>query len=104
MSFAHHHEDYERNSELVNELRKRFDAEREGSAQREFPEGRLSGDDDGSITFKIGADPEKNVVAIEFSKATLWVAMPPQQAVDLAQQLIRYARSISKEPIKVVIH
>lgn len=100
MSFAHHHEDYERQSELL----KRFNEEREGSAQREFPEGRLSGDDDGSLTFKIGADPEKGVVAIEFSKPSHWVAMSPKQAVEVAQQLIRYARSISKEPIRVVIN
>lgn len=100
MSCAHHHEDYERQSELL----KRFQEELDGTAQREFPEGRLSGDDDGSITFKIGSDAEKNVVAIEFSKPLHWVAMPPQQAVDLAQQLIRHARSIATEPLKVVIH
>src|SRR5688572_6486095 len=96
----HHHEDFERQSELL----KRFQQERDGTAQREFPEGRLSGYDDGSLTFKIGADAEKNVVAIEFSKPAHWVAMPPQQAVDLAQQLIRHARSIAKEPIRIALH
>lgn len=100
MSCAHHHEDYERQSELL----KRFQEERDGTAQREFPEGRLSGDDDGSITFKIGVDPDKNVVAMEFSKPTHWVAMPPQQAVELAQQLIRHARAISKEPLRVILN
>ena len=99
MSCAHHHEDYERQLELL----KRFRDEQQGTAPREFPEGRLSGDDDGSITFKIGDDPEKNVVAIEFSKPVHWVAMPPQQAIELAQQLIRHARSIAKEPLRVVL-
>ena len=100
MSFPHHHEDYEQQSELL----KRFREEQEGTAKREFPEGRLSGDDDGSITFKIGADPNKNVVAIEFSKPTHWVAMQPKQAIELAQALIQHARKISKEPLRVSIN
>src|SRR5687768_3107867 len=100
MSFPHHGEEFEEQSELL----KRFQEERDGKAQREFPEGRLSGDDDGSLTFKIGADAEKGVVAIEYSKPTVWVAMPPQQAVELAQLLIKHARSISKEPLRVVLN
>lgn len=99
MSFPHHSEPYEQ-----SELLKRFQEEREGKSQREFPEGRLSGDDDGSLTFKVGSDPEKGIVAIEFSKPTLWVAAGPQQAVELAQLLIRHARAISKEPLRVVLN
>lgn len=99
MSFPHHGEEFEHQSELL----KRFQAEREGKSQREFPEGRLSGDDDGSITFKIGADADKGVVAIEYSKPVGWVAMSPQQAVEFAQSLIKHARSIAKEPLRVVI-
>lgn len=100
MSMPHHHGDYEHQSELL----KRFQEEREGKAQREFPQGRLSGDDDGSLTFKIGADAEKGVVAIEYSKPTMWVAMPPQEAINLAQALIKHARSIAKEPLRIAIN
>ena len=100
MSMPHHHGDYERQSELM----KRFQAERDGTAQREFPQGRLSGDDDGSLTFKIGADPEKGIVAIEYSKPTAWVAMPPQQAIELAQALIKHARSIATSPLTINLH
>lgn len=100
MSHSHHGEDFERQSELL----KRFQEERDGKAQREFPQGRISGDDDGSITFKIGADSDKGVVAIEYSKPVTWVAMPPQEAIELAQMLIKHARSIAKEPLRVVIH
>lgn len=103
MSFPHHHEDYEAQRQQ-SELLKRFQQERNGEAKREWPEGRVSGDDDGSLTFKIGADPDKELVAIEFSKETLWVAMGPQQAIDLAQQLIKHARSIAKEPLRVVLN
>ena len=100
MSFPHHGEQFEHQSELL----KRFREERDGRAQREFPRGRISGDDDGSLTFKIGADADKGVIAIEFSKPVVWVAMPPQQAVELAQLLIQHARSITKEPLQIILH
>lgn len=103
MSFPHSQHEYEDQERLIA-LEKRFQEEREGKAMREFPEGRLSGDDDGSITFKIGADEEKYVVAIEYSKPVHWVAMPPQQAMEFAQLLIKRARSIAKEPLRIYIN
>lgn len=111
MSFEHHGERQPMNPELRklfedkrDQLLDRFESERRGEAQRQFPNGRLSGDDDGQLTFKIGADREKNVVAIEYSTPTVWMAMSPQQAVELAQILIKHARSIATEPITMVIH
>lgn len=111
MSFQHHGERESMNPELrkllddqQSELLKRFEEERLGTAKREFPEGRICDDDDGSITFKIGADPDKNVVVLEFSKPTAWVGMQPQQAIELAQMLIKHARSIAKEPMTIRLH
>lgn len=77
MSFPHSRQEYD---DLNNEseLLKRFKAQQEGKAPRQFPEGRLSGDDDGDITFKVGGDPAKNIVAIEYAKPVTWVAMPPR--------------------------
>lgn len=115
MSFQHHGEQTPLSPELrklfgdqinekVDELAKRFDDERAGTAQREYPDGRISADDDGSLTFKIGADPDKDVVVIEYSKPTAWVGMHPQQAIELAQALIKHARSIAKEPLTMCLH
>lgn len=110
MSFPHHSNEHQSGEQLrklfreQQQLTDRFNEERSGSARREFPEGRLSADDDGSLTFKIGADQDRRVVAIEFSKPTGWIAMNPQQAVELAQSLIKHARSISKEPLRVVLN
>lgn len=100
MTFPHH------NSEtfIQSDLMKRFLEERAGTARREFPEGRISGDDDGLIVFTVSADPEKEVVKIEFSKPMVWAAMSPQQAVEFAQLLIKRARSISKGDLLVVLH
>lgn len=115
MSFQHHGEREPMSPELqklfadqrtekVGELLKRFDDERAGTAKREYTDGRISADDDGSLTFKIGADAEKNVIVIEYSKPTVWVGMQPQQAIELAQMLIKHARSIAKEPLVMQLH
>ncbi len=112
MSFPHHGDEAHPMSQELrklfqsqqSELVKRFESERAGTAKREFPEGRLGAGDDGSLTFKIGADVSRGVVAIEYSKPTAWVAMNPQQAVELAQALIKHARSIAKEPLRLVVN
>lgn len=102
MSFPHSRQEYE-DQFGQSELLKRFKEQKDGLAQRKFPEGRLSGDDDGDITFKIGGDLDRNIVAIEYAKPVTWVAMPPQQAIELAQMLIKHARAVSKKPLRVVI-
>ncbi len=108
MSFQHHGQGDPEFARLFgdnqNELLKRFADQRAGKAKREYPDGRISADDDGSLTFKIGADADKGVIVIEYSKPTAWVGMQPQQAIELAQALIRHARSIAKEPLKMVLH
>lgn len=85
---------------LINQ----FHNMKEGRAARQWPDGRLSGDDDGEIVFKVGSDPEKVLVRIEFPKPTEWLAMPPQDAIKMAQLLIQHARAISKEPIRISLH
>ena len=108
MSFQHHGQgDPEFNrlfGENQNELLKRFDDERLGTAKREFPDGRIAADDDGALTFKIGADADKGVIVIEYSKPTVWVGMQPQQAIELAQALIKHARHIATEPLVIQLH
>lgn len=84
-------------------LVKRFQEQREGTAKREFPQGRLGGDDDGSVTFVVSSDREKQVVRLDYAVPVKWVGMSPRQAIELAQLLIQHAREISKEPIPVVL-
>lgn len=101
MSFPHHGE---RDEFAESELMKRFRDQRHGTAKREWPEGRVSGDDEGSLVFIVSADPETNLVKVDFGKLTDWIAMSPQQAVEIAQSLIKQARSISKEPLRITIN
>jgi hypothetical protein len=106
MSFNHHGlagEPREPNPEIAK-LMQRFQQERDGTAQREFPDGRLSGEDDGAVTWMIGSDPEKELVRVEFGVQTQWVAMSPQQAMNIAQSLIKHARAVTKKPISIELH
>ena len=50
----------------------------------------------------IAADVAKGAVVLAFPKPTEWVAMEPEQAVLIAQNLIKQARAI--KPVTVVIH
>lgn len=85
-------------------LAERFKEQHNGTANREFPDGRLSGEDDGSLAFIVSSDPDTQVVKLDFAKPVTWVGMPPAQAVQLAQLLIRHARGISREPLTITLH
>lgn len=98
MSMPHHGERDE------SELMKLFRQQQDGTVKREWPEGRVGPTDDGQIVFMASADPETNLVKLDFGKPVAWVAMSPQQAVEIAQSLIKQARSISKEPIRIAIN
>ncbi len=78
--------------------------QKDRTRQRQWPEGRLNGDDDGELAFAIGPDETGTLVMLDFGKPVTWTAMPPQQAVELAQLLIRHARAIAKEPLRVILH
>lgn len=106
MSLAHHGGE----SGVIEKLRQELDAahrlcdQYQGQAKRQYPHGRVSADDDGELAFRIAADAEKQIVIVDFGKPVDWIGFPPQQAIELAQMLIRKARDISREPLTVVLH
>ena len=108
MSFQHHNEGMSENMRKLFEdekaARERFQEQVEGRAKRTWSEGRVGPADDGDLAFAIGTHPEKELVVLDFGKSVEWIAMPPQQAIELAQSLIKHARSISKEPLKIQLY
>lgn len=108
MSFQHHSEGMSDNLRKLFEdeksARERLQAQIDGRAKREWGDGRLGPADDGDLAFAIGSHPEKELVCIDFGKPVEWVAMPPQQAIELAQSLIKHARAIAKVPLKIQLH
>lgn len=59
--------------------------------QGEFPEGRLNANDQGSVAVMVGH--ERGKVVMQLPHPTAWIGFTPQQALDIAETLIRHARS-----------
>jgi len=91
MASAHHGaEEIRRQKELMA----MFANQVAGKAQRKWPEGRIAAEDDGELAIIIAADPVKNVVQFEFGKPVAWLAMPPEQAKQLGELMIRRANEL----------
>lgn len=56
----------------------------------EFPNGKLDKSDEGALACAVGH--EKGVVKLLFPKPVAWIGFTPEQAVDLAQDLLKHAR------------
>jgi len=61
-----------------------------------FPKGKLSPEDKGELAIAIGADEEKGVIVIRFGKPMSWIAMYPDEAVALADDLLNKAHKLSE--------
>jgi len=106
MSASHHSElpeDHPLAQQLREErrLRGEFIKQVHGTKKRKWPEGRIGGDDDGELAYMVGSDPEHGIVRLEFGKAVDWLGLPPKQAIELAQSLIKHARAVSKTPLRI---
>lgn len=97
MSLPHHEADGS------SELFKRFSEQRmlQDKAPRTWPDGRMSGADDGDITFCIGNTDGR--VIVEFAKPVLTVGMTPRDAITFAQFLIKQARAATTETLRIVL-
>lgn len=116
MSVPHHHnEENERLQQLRKQLTEkgdfeqlknldRFESQLDGTAMRQYSDGRLGPKDEGDLAFLIGIDESGNNIQIEFGKEITGLIMNPASAVEVAQRLIRFARKTSKEPITVQLH
>ena len=60
----------------------------------DFPEPRLTPDDEGAIQFAIGSKDDK--VVLDFGTQVHWIAMTPQQAAELASSLLNKAREVGR--------
>ena len=97
MGFAHHGSDEE--SQLI----KRFIEQAEGRAKRAYSEGRIHATDEGDLSCAITTDHTHGKILMDFGKPVTWLAMTPKDAFAWAQELIKRAREISKEPLVLEI-
>lgn len=80
MSIQHH-------SPEENEATQRFISEIMKTSERKWPDGRLSGDDDGETAYAIAADPRNKIVRIQFSKPMCWIGLDVKAAKHLRDML-----------------
>ena len=108
MSLNHHSEgmspEMRKLFEDQQSARARFQDQVDRRARRTFSEGRIGAADDGDLAFVIGRHPDKELVVVDFGKPVEWIALPPQQAIELAQSLIKHARAISTTPLTIRMH
>lgn len=94
-------------SEVAKALRERFEQQAQTiglGATRAFPQGVVNDLDEGEIQFAIKGDEAREKVFINFGKSVDFVGMTPQQAIDMAQCLIKHARAVAKSPVSIVLH
>jgi len=60
-----------------------------------YPDGKLTPLDEGSIQFAVGGQDGK--VVIDFGTPVRWMGMTPQQAADLASDLMKWARLMGRK-------
>jgi hypothetical protein len=63
-------------------------------ATDQFPQGKLSPEDEGELIFGIGRD--KHSVHINFGKPVIWFSMGPEDALRMASTLVEHATAIKR--------
>ena len=59
-----------------------------------FPEGKLGAHDEGELRLAVAANPRTRMVCIDFGTPVVWLALPPAQALELADLLTSNARKL----------
>lgn len=67
-----------------------------GTANRQWPQGRINGEDDGETAFAIAADLGNKIVRIQFSKPMSWLGLDAEAARKLAAMLLEKAAEITQ--------
>ena len=99
MGANHHSHDSTPMNDDQKALLDRLISEIKGTANREWPQGRVSGDDDGVTAFAIAADRDNKIVRIQFTKPMFWLGLDNKSARDLAAKLIEKAEDLERNCI-----
>ncbi len=98
----------ERQQSELDKLGSNFRQQMELEAQRmelgatgRHPIEPVHATDEGEIRLAITGIKESETVVINFGQQISWIAFTPEQAIEIAQCLIKQAREVSKTPITV---
>lgn len=64
-------------------------------ATGKFPEGKLNENDEGEIALGIAADKDNKKIIMNFGKPTAWIGFNVEQALNIANTLIKKASEIA---------
>ncbi len=67
-----------------------------GSKNRSWPQGRISGEDDGATAYAIAADPQRKLVLIKFTKPMDWLGLGIEEAKALRDKLTEKINELQK--------
>ena len=70
-----------------NENMKRFIAQVEGKANRQYSQGRMSAEDDGDLAIAVGVDPQRKIIIINFGKPVAWIGLGIAETEELIEAL-----------------
>lgn len=83
---------FQRRAQLMREL---LNTTSFRGAVGDYPDGKLTKSDEGSLQFAIGEQNGK--VVIDFGTPVQWVGMTPQQAAEFASSLLAKAREVGRK-------
>jgi hypothetical protein len=87
--------------EAIEMALRQFTAKHGLGATGKHPLGEKFSDDQGGLKAAVVGLKEQGLIVVVFGEPFGWIGMPPQQAVEFAEVLIKRAREISTEPIVV---
>jgi hypothetical protein len=91
---AHHVGHYDDNDVLAKLLREKLGSPENIGPTGEFPDGKVTEEDEGGIKFGVAADKYRGLVHIDFGKPIQWLAMTAKEAANLGQMLNEKAREV----------
>lgn len=59
-----------------------------------YPEGKISGRDEGEIAFAVGVEDGK--IVLNFGKPVAWVGFTPEQAMEIARMIRNKAKRLQR--------
>ena len=75
--------------------------EKKLGATGDFPDGKLTPDDEGEMVLAVSSNRDARLVAMNFGeKPVKWFAIPPEQALEIADALIAAAKRVMSSQTK----
>lgn len=70
---------------------------------REYPRGRISGDDEGQTATAMAVDHQNKTLIIRYFKPIVWVGYGPDEAMQYLMMLAKHVSQLVGKPITVSI-